>query len=227
MDKTIRRGQVWYYKPSVTPSGHIQKGPRPVIIVSNDHLNQSSSVVLAVPCTSQIKRNFPTHVLFIMDKQVSVALTEQTGPVNVDELTNLKYTLDEYIMTQVDEALKISLGFKELPESRQVYASPTCQQPVNNTVDKKPLGNQVDKFYSKYPHLRPVKVSKRNDWTADKMHKFISDYEAADHLESVAANYKLSMSTLKAYYHKFKSAISGTRAEASDNGALSNKTRTC
>lgn len=111
----IKRGQVWFYVPRVEPVGHIQKGPRPVIIVSNNHCNEHSPVVLAVPCTTQIKKNFPTHVMFIMDKQVNIAQADQAGPVNVDELVNIKYFLEEYIMERIDEAIKIAFGLTKIP----------------------------------------------------------------------------------------------------------------
>lgn len=213
MQKVIRRGQVWFHVPTVTPSGHIQKGPRPVIIVSNDKLNSSSSVVLAVPCTTQMKRNFPTHALFIMDGSASVALTEQMGPVNVDELVNHKYTLEGYVMDQVDEALKISLGFSDIPSNAPITTS-TYPQTVNNSVDKQETTtkvSQVDKFYSKYPNLKPNNTpkldntSKRNRWTAKKVEQFIKDYETMP-LDEVAGKYNLSSITLYKYYRKFKSA---------------------
>lgn len=214
MNKTIRRGQVWFYKPTVTPSGHIQKGSRPVIIVSNDKLNASSSVVLAVPCTSQIKRNFPTHALFIMDGAVSVALTEQMGPVNVDELVNLKATLEGYVMDQVDEALKISLGFSALPINAPVTAIPYHPPIVNNCVDKvnnPAISSQVSKFYSKYPHLKPQKESTRNRWTPERIKQLVIDYEASDDSKKVAEKYNLSVVTLDKYYRKFKMTITSDK----------------
>ncbi len=206
-NKYIKRGQVWFYRPTVTPSGHIQKGARPVIIVSNDHLNRSSDVVLAVPCTSQIKRNFPTHVLFIMDNQVSVALTEQAGPVNTDELVNCIYTLEEYIMNQVDEALKISLGLAPAITSKHTDSFTDNPRPV----DKKPASKQIDKFYARYSNLKKDEPSQSNEakgkWDKYRMRQLVTDYETAADLQLVADRYHLSLSTLKQYYRKFKVLI--------------------
>lgn len=131
MKKDIKRGQVWYHKPSIDASGHIQRGARPVIIVSNDRLNQSSSVVLAVPCTLQAKRNFPTHAMFIMNNQVSIALTEHVGPVNVDELTTHECTLENFVMDQVDHALLVSFGLREAnigSNNKSAHLSSCCEQ---------------------------------------------------------------------------------------------------
>lgn len=214
-NKYIKRGQVWFYRPTVTPSGHIQKGARPVIIVSNDHLNRSSDVVLAVPCTSQIKRNFPTHVLFIMDNQVSVALTEQAGPINTDELVNCIYTLEEYIMNQVDEALKISLGLAPAITSKHTDSFTDSPRPVDKKSETR-ASKQVEKFYARYAKKEePAKQQTvsynpapgKGKWTAGTMHQLVKDYESTVDLQSVADKYSLSVSTLKQYYRKFKVLI--------------------
>ena len=216
MIKNIRRGQVWFYKPTVSPTGSIQKGPRPVVIVSNNVLNSSSGVVLAVPCTTQIKRNFPTHALFIMNNRVNVAVTEQVCPINVDELDDLKCTLDDYIMERIDAALKVSLGFNGVPgwepshKPTQVNKSPVeIVNIVNNSADnnrgKPVIGNQVDKFYSKYPQCKPADSTK---WTTDRMRKFLSEFDAPSaSFATVAKKYNLSESTAKAYFRKFTTLV--------------------
>lgn len=212
INKNIRRGQVWFYRPTVTPSGHIQKGPRPVIIVSNDHLNQNSSVVLAVPCTTQLKRNFPTHVLFVMDNQVSIALTEQVCPVNVEELVNIKYTLEEYIMTQVDEALKISMGMIPCPSNRRTFYEPQVH-PADNLADnvqESAETTQVHRYYVNHSQAsEPATQSAptRTTWTVANMKQFISEYEATTNWTALCDKYHVSLSTLRTYYSKFKARI--------------------
>lgn len=212
MDKTIRRGDVWFYKPTAYSTGHVQRGPRPVVIVSNDKLNSTSDVVLAVPCTSQIKRNFPTHALFIMNGKVNVALTEQVGPVNVNELSNLMYTLEEYVMEQINQALNISLSFKPVPGNNQNRVANLSPEPVHKpveSVDKKPIENQVTKFYNRYPNLKPQqeKDSHYNKWTDEMSHQLVSEYEQTTNRESLAKKYNLSVVTLGNYYRKFKRAF--------------------
>lgn len=230
-NKGIRRGQVWFHKPEYTPTGHIQKGPRPVIIVSNDHLNQSSSVVLAVPCTTQLKRNFPTHVLFIMNNHTSVALTEQMGPVNVEELTNFQYSLEEYIMNQVDEAIKVSLGMTPALTGR--CPAPNCSQiveepvneltPVDNDLPAKPTSRQVDKFYAKYPQLKPKDDSKGNKWTDDKVAELIKDYESGEKLQTIADKWGITISTLRTYYSRFKLSNCRKKGVEIANGVILNE----
>ena len=189
MNKDIKRGQVWFYRPSVERPGHIQKGPRPVIIVSNDIMNQHSPIVLAVPCTTQIKRNYPTHVLFVMNNGVSVALAEQAGPVCVDELIELKVTLPKYVMDMIDNALSISYGLKPMPVIEALQ--------VNKPQLNKPKPAEPPSVTNK----------KRIKWTYSRMKKFLSDFSSLKSADKVANKYGLSVSTATTYKSKFETLI--------------------
>ena len=138
-EQRIRRGEVWYYSPPAgepgTDYGHIQRGERPVIIVSNDLCNKYSSVVLAVTCTRQPKKNLPTHVLFTIDGEYNTALVEQPTPIQAKYLKNRKYVLDTYLMDQVDEALKIAYGLKPVP-GRENREEDVCQQENFQVIKK-------------------------------------------------------------------------------------------
>ena len=207
MQKTIKRGQVWFYKPSVVASGSIQRGPRPVIIVSNDILNKTSPVVLGVPCTSQIKRNFATHTLFIMNSRVSVALTEQIMPVNVNELTTLEYILEDYVMKQVDDALMSALALNPSINTISLNVSAPVAEPVDNpvdNVDKPPIGNQRAKFYSKYPQLAPKQVRHKSKWTEERANQLVKDVESAVSEDELEKKYGLSYRTIRRYYYMFR-----------------------
>lgn len=59
-----RRGEIWFTKLYVDPPG---KGPRPILIVSTDSRNRHEGVdtVLAIPLTTSIHKDFPTHVLLL------------------------------------------------------------------------------------------------------------------------------------------------------------------
>ena len=212
MSKNVHRGQVWFYKPGFTPTGHIQKGPRPVIIVSNERLNQTSSVVLAVPCTTQIRRNFPTHVLFVMSGVINAALGEQVTPVNVDELTTLEYVLEDYIMDKVDAAIQIALGYKSISNNKAtnsiIPTDTSSNFETNSSQIKVSDDSQIQKFYSRYPQLKPQDKKANNSWSSSKIKSFIADYESSENLESVAEKYNLTMSTMYTYYRKFKSSES-------------------
>ena len=48
----VHRMELWWAALPTVP-GHVQRGTRPVVIVSNDLGNASSPVVSVVPCTTQ------------------------------------------------------------------------------------------------------------------------------------------------------------------------------
>lgn len=56
------RGEIWFVRLHVDPPG---KGPRPVLIVSVDarNMHERADTVLAVPLTTSIHKEVPTHVL--------------------------------------------------------------------------------------------------------------------------------------------------------------------
>ena len=58
----VTKGQVlWVDLPDVE-SGSVQKGRRPVVVISNNKGNQFSPVILVAPLTSRKKKHLPTHV---------------------------------------------------------------------------------------------------------------------------------------------------------------------
>ena len=106
----FKRGQVWYAVPSTQAKGHLQAGPRPVIIVSNNAANKHSGVLLVVPCTSKLKKNLPTHVSFHIRGTYNCAICEQVGPVLIEDLKSPMTTLDEDTMEEIDHAIQVALG---------------------------------------------------------------------------------------------------------------------
>lgn len=114
----IKRGQMWMHRPSVTEDNNIQAGMRPVVVVSNDVLNSTSPVVLVVPCTRQVKRNFPTHVLFVSEGAVATAVAEHIKPIAKTELVSFIQVLDDYLMEQINNAMEIALGIKDTAYSK-------------------------------------------------------------------------------------------------------------
>lgn len=70
---------------------HVQKGKRPVLVISNNKSNFHSPVVTIVPFTSVTKKtNLKTHVVVYKDFGLtldSMALGEQIMPIDKDRLT--------------------------------------------------------------------------------------------------------------------------------------------
>jgi mRNA interferase MazF len=90
MSELVRRGDVFMANLDPTIGVEIKK-KRPVIVVSNDTINQFSRLVIVVPLTTNIFRLSPSHVLIPKGEgglgQDSQALTEQiraNGQTEID-----------------------------------------------------------------------------------------------------------------------------------------------
>lgn len=101
---------MWWWVPTERQPEHIQEGPRPVIIVSNNKCNEYSKVVTVVPCTTASKRRFPHQVLLHLQSRPTLALTSQIRTVPKHELLNFKYKLSEEGMAKIEDAIKVQLG---------------------------------------------------------------------------------------------------------------------
>ena len=109
----IRLGDVFYadLRPVI---GSEQGGVRPVLIIQNDVGNRHSPTVICAAITSRMnKPKLPTHIAidavqYHMVKD-SVILLEQLRTIDKSRLKDKICHLDEEILQEIDEALKISL----------------------------------------------------------------------------------------------------------------------
>ncbi|MDR6779426.1 MULTISPECIES: type II toxin-antitoxin system PemK/MazF family toxin [Paenibacillus] len=91
--REFKRLDVWIANLGEINGGrtNVQKGQRPVLVISNNVGNKYSSVVMVVPLSAQTqKANMPTHVLLDKDKcgfdRHSVALFEQMRVLDKSDL---------------------------------------------------------------------------------------------------------------------------------------------
>lgn len=114
----VRRGDIFYADLSPVV-GSEQGGIRPVLIVQNDIGNKFSPTVIIAAITSQInKAKLPTHIEisasdFGLAKD-SVILLEQVRTIDKKRLREKIGKLNDSLISNVNEALKISLGISEL-----------------------------------------------------------------------------------------------------------------
>lgn len=109
----IKRGDIFYadLRPVI---GSEQGGIRPVLIIQNDIGNKHSPTVICAAITSKMnKAKLPTHIeleakRYQMVKD-SVILLEQLRTIDKKRLKDKVCHLDEEIMKQVGDALRISL----------------------------------------------------------------------------------------------------------------------
>jgi mRNA interferase MazF len=113
----VRRGDV--YDAALDPTqGSEQAGTRPVIIVSRDAINQASSVVLGVPCTTwrPSRHLYPSHVLLRAGdgglSVDSVALCDQVRALSTGRFQWQRGSLSAAALAEIDRALLIAFDLE-------------------------------------------------------------------------------------------------------------------
>lgn len=93
--KEVKQGDVWIVDLSAEKVDHEQSGARPYIIVSTNHLNDTSGNVVVAPITSQKKKEQPFHYLLFKEnypfftKEKNIVLTECLTCVSKSRLERL------------------------------------------------------------------------------------------------------------------------------------------
>ena len=109
----IKRGDIFYADLSPVV-GSEQGGIRPVMIIQNDIGNRHSPTVICAAITSKMnKAKLPTHIEVDANKyhlvKNSVVLLEQVRTIDKQRLKEFICHVDNKLMAQVDDALRISL----------------------------------------------------------------------------------------------------------------------
>ena len=107
----MHRGEI-YWTNVETNAQHVNKGFRPVLVVSNDICNETPQVVTVVPLTTADKKFMPTHVVTHVNGIKNTILCEHVMPVNKDDLKliNKFAELPNGTMDLVSVALMKQLG---------------------------------------------------------------------------------------------------------------------
>jgi mRNA interferase MazF len=110
----VRRGDVVLANLDPTIGVEIKK-TRPVIVLSNDSINQFSQLVVVVPLTKNTAHLSPSHT--VIPKGVarltfaSKAVTEQIKALDKRRVVKRLGTLPPSLLAQVERALKNTLAF--------------------------------------------------------------------------------------------------------------------
>jgi mRNA interferase MazF len=112
--KVVKRGEI-YFADLGEGVGSEQNGVRPVLIIQNDIGNKYSPTTIGALITSMTKKlDLPVHFEISKEDsclpQNSVVLLEQIRTIDKKRLIRKISKLDESIMEDIDERLKISLG---------------------------------------------------------------------------------------------------------------------
>lgn len=113
-NKKIKRGDIYYaFLPE--SFGSVQKGTRPVVIVSNEFANEYSSVITVVPLTTSSKTNrLPTHVSIepFEKLRLSIAMCEQITSISTEQLRDRVGHISETDMTKIDYGVIMQMFLK-------------------------------------------------------------------------------------------------------------------
>lgn len=114
----IMRGDIYMADLSGV-NGQIQRGVRPVVVLSNFIGNKYSNVVIVAPVSSSTtKKKIPTHVDLLPSQtglaRESVLLTEQIRVLDQWCLMHKLGKVEEQTMIEVDKAVAISIGLDHL-----------------------------------------------------------------------------------------------------------------
>ena len=113
MTAAILRGEV--YDARLDPvEGSEQAGTRPVIIVSRNAINSSSSVLLAIPCTTYRGRHlYPSHTLLRAPEGGlavdSVAMAEQVRALSKTRLLERRGMINPARLALIERGLMLAL----------------------------------------------------------------------------------------------------------------------
>jgi mRNA interferase MazF len=111
----VRRGDIVLASLDPTVGVEIRK-TRPVVVVSNDHINELSQLVVVVPLTKNTSHLSPSHAVIPRDTAglsfASKALTEQVKAVDKRRLVRRLGALPAHLLAQIDRALKTTLALR-------------------------------------------------------------------------------------------------------------------
>ncbi len=112
MTPPVQRGDVFWANLDPTIGVEIQK-TRPVVVTSNDVINQRSQLVIVVPLTTNVTRLSPSHVLIPRGEggltEDSKALTEQIRAMDKQRLTTRIGILSPRFLRLIEQAIRNSL----------------------------------------------------------------------------------------------------------------------
>lgn len=108
----IKRGDIYYANLDPTV-GSEQNGIRPVLIISNNIGNLHSSIIIVVPISSVMKKEYlPTHIFLNTESLLknSVLMFEQIRTIDKCRLLQYICTISSDFWDEINVAIKISLG---------------------------------------------------------------------------------------------------------------------
>lgn len=175
----FQRGQIWWWQSNTNYDGSIQGKTRPVVIISNNKANENSNNLIAIPCTSQIKRmDMKTHIKFNIDNVENIALCESLFNVNINKLTTYIGTCDSELIDRLEDGVRIALGLKVM-EDNTCYDKGPASSIINQTPIKNPDMEETPDIPTLIKKEEPEKQKRgrKPNYTIDEKIRFLNDCE--------------------------------------------------
>ena len=117
MERTIKRGDIYYARLNPVVGSEQGGKHRPVLIISNDKGNKHSTTVIVAAITGMehAKAKLPTHIIakgYECLEKDSIILLEQIRTIDKQRLKQYMGMMPDNIMARVDKALAISISLK-------------------------------------------------------------------------------------------------------------------
>lgn len=110
-DKWIFRGEVYLMEDTFVnkEKNSVQKGRRPIVVVSNNAGNRYGNTLIVAPVSSRIKTPLPTHMKIKLHRD-SVIMCEQLVTIPKSSLVHKLSELNKEQMRKLNRKLLIGVG---------------------------------------------------------------------------------------------------------------------
>lgn len=115
-----RRMEIWYARLGYKNNSSVQRGARPVLVLSNDINNALSSVVTVLPMTSKPKKlDLPSHTWIDKEKiegftTGALVLAEQITTIDQKQLVHrMAVCTDKEVIERIEHSMEAYLGMEK------------------------------------------------------------------------------------------------------------------
>lgn len=138
MEAQIYRGQI-YYASIPDLGGCVQRGTRPVVIVSNNIGNQHSQIVTVVPITSKSKKEFPTNFDVLLPGVHGTVLCNHIYTLPKETLGDFIGCLSSFYLKELKRCLVVALDLEGQYSGNAPHIEETI---VNDQIERCKLAEE-------------------------------------------------------------------------------------
>ena len=107
--REILRSSVYWVNLDPTVGSEVKK-TRPAVIISNNIQNKTSTRVVVIPITSQVKTIYPFEAKIMVANKDAKALTDQVRAIDKSRLGDFIGKLNKSEIAEIEKALRVTLS---------------------------------------------------------------------------------------------------------------------